>query len=204
MTLLEPLDAWNPFDLLLERDSSRTARPDLALAAAQEAVPAIGVVLVHAQSEYGNGRHAQVDAMVDRVLDRREASRFRIDTRLDDNGTGLRTSGEVESAIAHMDAIVTTRLHGLVLSIKNGVAPVVIDPIPGGAKVLRQARTLGWPVAFDAGQIDERALSEALDYCLTVEARDRALACREAALPRVHAIGADFVREMTAWRDAAA
>ena len=36
-----------------------------------------------------------------------------------------------------MDAVVTTRLHGTVLAIKNGVPPVVIDPIAGGRKVLR-------------------------------------------------------------------
>src|SRR5436853_7033967 len=30
VTMLEPLESWNPFDLLLERDSSRMARPDIS------------------------------------------------------------------------------------------------------------------------------------------------------------------------------
>jgi exopolysaccharide biosynthesis predicted pyruvyltransferase EpsI len=61
-----------------------------------------------------------------------------IDTRLDENRTGLRTAGEVESLIARMDVVLTTRLHGMVLALKNGVPAIAIDSVAGGAKVRRQ------------------------------------------------------------------
>ena len=34
LTMIAPVSEWNPFDVLFERDSSRGANPDLALAAA--------------------------------------------------------------------------------------------------------------------------------------------------------------------------
>ena len=52
-----------------------------------------------------------------------------IDTRLDANRTGLRTPAQVESLIARTDVVVTTRLHGLVLALKNGVPAVAIDTV---------------------------------------------------------------------------
>ena len=60
----------------------------------------------------------------------------------------MRTAAEVESLIARVDVVVTTRLHGLVLALKNGVPAVAVDPVRGGAKVCRQAQTLGWPYAY--------------------------------------------------------
>lgn len=48
-----------------------------------------------------------------------------------------------------MDAVVTTRLHGMVFALKN-VPALAVDPIRGGAKILRQAEAIGWPVVFVA------------------------------------------------------
>lgn len=39
LTMAEPLDAWNPFDLLLERDSPQNSRPDITFLASSERVP---------------------------------------------------------------------------------------------------------------------------------------------------------------------
>jgi hypothetical protein len=47
--MLQPLDEWNPFDLLLERDSSATARPDITFLSRQPKVPVVEVVQVHPQ-----------------------------------------------------------------------------------------------------------------------------------------------------------
>src|SRR3990170_1932745 len=52
LSMLQPLDVWNPFDLLLERDSSATSRPDISFLSRQASVPVVGVVLVHPQEEY--------------------------------------------------------------------------------------------------------------------------------------------------------
>ena len=53
LTMLQPLEEWNPTALLVERDSSRATRPDLAFLSAQPAVPVVGVILIDAQPEYG-------------------------------------------------------------------------------------------------------------------------------------------------------
>lgn len=183
LSMLHRVDDWNPFHLLLERDSDRTARPDLSLLSRQPKVPVVGLCLVHPQKEYGKrGRHAEVEQAVRRLLTAREAAVVEIDTRLDQNRTGLRTPAEVESLIARMDVLVTTRLHGTVLALKNGVPAIAIDPIAGGAKVRRQAEVLGWPLVFDAEQLEVAALEKAFDHCLTGAARDEARICAARAV----------------------
>ena len=100
-----------------------------------------------------------------------------IDTRLDINSTGLRTPAEVESLIARMDVVLTTRLHGMVLALKNGVPAIAIDPIAGGAKICRQAETIGWRLVFTVDALTDQALQEAFDYGLTEAARAKAREC---------------------------
>jgi len=194
LSMLQPLDVWNPFDLLLERDSDRTSRPDISFLSERTLVPVVGVVLVHPQEEYGGrAMHGAANEAVRRLLSGREVAAVPIDTRLDVNETGLRTSAEVESLVARMDLLVTTRLHGTALSIKNGVPAIVIDPIAGGAKVKRQADTLGWPLVFTADSLRDETLSEAFDYCLTPQARARARECRERARAIVKAVRDEFI-----------
>jgi hypothetical protein len=176
LTMLEALDVWNPFDVLLERDSSVTSRPDLALLAPSSTVPVVGVVQVHPQKEYTRGAHDAAKGAIERLIASRHVAAVPIDTRLDVNAGGLRTAAEVESLIARMDVIVTTRLHGLVLGLKNGIPVVAIDPIAGGAKLARQAATIGWPLCFEANA-DADELARAFDHCLTEEARAEARAC---------------------------
>src|SRR5205814_9835753 len=95
--------------------------------------------------------------------------------------TGLRSAAAVESLIARMDVVLTTRLHGLVLAIKNGVPAIAIDPIAGGAKVLRQANTIDWPLCFPADALDDGELNAAFDFCLTAGARAQARECFDRA-----------------------
>jgi hypothetical protein len=201
LSMLQSVAEWNPFDLLLERDSDRAARPDVSLLCRQGLVPVLGVCLVHRQKEYGaRGRHREADEAIRRVLASREAAVVPIDTRLDENGTGLRSPREVESLIARMDAVLTTRLHGTVLALKNGVPALAIDPVAGGAKVKRQADALGWPVVFTADALDERPLQEALDYCLTDAARAQARECAERAAGALLKTRDDFLAALTASR----
>ena len=105
-----------------------------------------------------------------------------VDTRLDTNATGLRTAAQIESLIARMDVVLTTRLHGTVLALKNGVPALAVDPVAGGGKIRRQAEALGWPVVLAADRLDDAVLREAFDYCLTTEARAAARACAERAV----------------------
>jgi hypothetical protein len=182
LSMLAPLDTWNPFDALFARDSSEAARPDLTFLAKPALVPVVGVILVHPQAEYQGGLHGAVDAAIHRVLGARDVAVVRIDTRLDVNATGFKTAAQVESLVARMDAVVTTRLHGLVLALKHGVPPVAVDPIAGGAKIRRQTETIGWPVLLAAESLTDDGLGRALDYCLTGEARASAHECRRRAV----------------------
>lgn len=193
LTMLQALDEWNPFDLLWERDSSATARPDIAFLSRQPHVPVVGVVLVHHQHEYRRGLHEAANDSIRRLVASRELAVVDIDTRLDVNATGLRSPAEVESLIARMDVVVTTRLHGTVLAIKNGVPAVAIDPVAGGAKVRRQAETIGWPVVFTADALTDEALQRAFEYCLTAAARHKAKACRARAARLVQQTREQFV-----------
>jgi hypothetical protein len=197
VSMLEPLDVWNPFDMLIERDSSRTSRPDISFLSDMRKVPLAGVVLVHQQTEYPGAMHQDANAAIERLLATREIVRVPIDTRLDTNSTGLRTPAEVESLIAAMDVVVTTRLHGTALAIKNGVPPVVIDPIAGGRKVLSQARTIGWKVAFAADELDDHTLRQALDYCLSDEGRAEVLRVRERVIEEAMHARNDFITAMS-------
>jgi hypothetical protein len=202
VSLLQPLDQWNPFELLLERDSDRTARPDISFLSREPVVPVVGVVLADFQEEYGDrSLHAVADRAVRELLEASDVAVVEIDTRLDENDTGLQNPSQVESLIARMDAVVTTRLHGTVLSLKHGVPPLVIDPVAGGAKVLRQARSLEWPAVFVADSLDAEELCAAFDWSLTKEARLQAQRCAARASSTLEAVRSEFVQYMGRDRD---
>ena len=137
LSMLLPVESWNPFDFLIERDSNRAAHPDIVFGARGAHVPVVGICRVEA---YDSASVSEANAAIDRLVASSKVVAVEIDTRLDENGTGLRNAAEIESLLARMDAVVTTRLHGLVLALKNRVPVVAIDPEPGGAKVRRQAQ----------------------------------------------------------------
>jgi hypothetical protein len=200
LTMLEPLERFDPFDRLWERDSSRTARPDLAFATAPARVPVVGVVLIDTQPEYGTrDRSGVAHGKIEVLLAGREVAALRIDTRLDRNAAGLKSAAEVESLIARTDAVITTRLHGLVLALKCGVPAVAIDSVQGGGKVRRQAETLGWPVHL-AAEVTAGELRAALDHALTEDARRAARACRDRAARAAAEVGEELIAALAAWR----
>ncbi|MCQ3937016.1 MAG: hypothetical protein DPW18_08230 [Chloroflexi bacterium] len=189
-----PLDDWNPFDLLIERDSSHRAHPDISFLSRKPHVPVIGLCLVE---HYEGAPVEEANAAIHRLLESNEAAVIPIDTRLDTNQTGLRTPAEVESLLARMDAVVTTRLHGTALSLKNGVPVLAIDPEVGGWKIRRLAELVGWKVIFNVDDLDEKALQKALDFCLTDEARALARACGDRASQMVREVKREFIAEVT-------
>jgi hypothetical protein len=204
LTMLESLDAWNPFDLLFERDSSATSNPDVSFLSRQVRVPVVGVVLIDTQPEYKERDALKVaNSAIRRLVASREMSAVVIDTRLDANSTGLRSASEVESLIARMDVVLTTRLHGTVLALKNGVPAVVVDPVAGGGKIHRQAETIGWPLVFAADRNLDGALGQAFDYCLTEEARIKARECRERAKGMVREVRDKFISSLARAREMA-
>jgi Polysaccharide pyruvyl transferase len=195
LTMLGGEGAWNPFDLLFERDggANERARPDLSFAA--EPAPALtvtAVLLAQPQGEYPGGLHGAAAEAIARLPDLRPTALFHTDTDLLD-ADRVRSAAEVASLIARADLVVTTRLHGLVLALRQGVPAVAIDPIAGGAKLSRQAEAIGWPALVSAATLTDEALGEAFDYCLTPEARSRARECAEGAQRELAELEQSFV-----------
>jgi hypothetical protein len=197
LSMLDPLDAWNPFDRLWERDSSVTARPDMVFLSMQPQVPIVGLVLIDTQPEYGErDTHQRANQALRRLAAERGAAAVNIDTRLDTNTTGLSTAAQIESLIARMDVVLTTRLHGTVLAIKNGVPPLVVDSVVGGGKIRRQAETIGWPCVLPVESVTDEALQDAFRYCLTSEARAKAKDCASRARMRIEQVRAEFIEAL--------
>jgi Polysaccharide pyruvyl transferase len=192
VSLLEPLARWNPFSAVFPRDGADGARPDVCFLSHPPDAPVVGVVLVHPQTEYDDGAHDVAGAAIAQLVERADVTAVPLDTRLDANASGLVTEAQVESLIARMDAVVTTRLHGLVLALKNGVPALAIDPIRGGAKVKRQAETVAWPVCFTPEALDARELDRALAWCLTPDARAAARECAARAASLLADLPAQF------------
>jgi hypothetical protein len=194
LSMHEHLSEWNPFDLLLERDSSRGRHPDMAFLSAPAKVPVVGVCRVE---PYPGGLVSEANEVINRLIGSRQMAVVEIDTRLDAfSANHLRSAAEIESLIARVEVMLTTRLHGLVLALKNGIPPIAIDPEPGGAKIHRQAKLLGWPASFIVDQLDDLALQEAFQYCLTDESRVKAKRCCEHARRLVVDMGKNFVAEI--------
>ena len=192
LTILEP-EAREPFHMLFEREGEEP-RPDIAFGARTPQVPVAGIALTPGQDEYDAGRHDHVREAVDRLVAGRDMAVVDVDTNLFPGGGRLRTPAEVESLMARTDVVVTNRLHGLVLALKSGVPAVVVDPIAGGAKVSRQAETVGWPAVLAGDSLEARELERAFDWCLTDEAREEARRCRDRAETAVGALREEFLR----------
>ena len=202
LSMIPPLDDWNPFDDLLERDSDRGARADVVFASPPRGfasppreVPVAAAVLVEPYTpEYPDAdRQEEARQGALRLLASRELKVTEVDTRLPVNESGLRTPGEVEAAIARADVVVTTRLHGLVLALKNGVPVVAFDVVAGGAKIAKQAGVVGWPHVLLPDEMTDEAAEAALDACLSEEGRRAARECAERATRQVEAIRTELL-----------
>ena len=174
VTMLDHLEPWNPFDVLVERDSRRAQRPDISLLADERHPPVVGLCMIHHQRHYARARHDAVQAAFQRLIESRPMSVVPIDTVIDSRSPGRRSPGEVGALLARMDVVLTNRLHGMVLSLKHGVPALAVDGVERGAKVSRQARALGWPVVLGVDALSDERLTASFEYCLTREARDEA------------------------------
>jgi Polysaccharide pyruvyl transferase len=172
------------FDAVVERDGDGPARPDLSLLRPASRVPVVGVMIGHPQGEYGDrGRHDVVEAAVRHLLASADVAAIPLDTRLDTRDALLpSTPDQVEAVLGRLDALVTARLHGLVLALKQGVPALAVDPIAGGAKVAAQAAALGWPAVVRAEELSASRLQSCLRWCLGDAARRQARACHREAL----------------------
>jgi len=198
LSILDSFEAARAeFDELFERDSDRTSRPELAFVSRFSPVPIVGLMLVHPQNEYGSrALHGSANQQISRLLSEQECAIVRIDTLIVNNPAGLRTASEIESIIARMDCVITTRLHGTVLALKHGVPALVIDPIAGGAKVSAQCRVAGWPICFTAEQLSTDALREAFSYCTSGKAREQARESANVATRLLDELRREFLKSL--------
>lgn len=201
LTMVAPLTDCDPFDALLERDSDRTVRPDLAFLREAGRVPVIGLCLARPQREYGaRQRHEQAAGRLRALLRRAGAAVIELDTVVprSANRVGIGSDAEFESIAARLDAMVTTRLHGMVLALKNDVPVLAVDAIAGRDKVTRQAEVLGWPEVHAIDAVTDADLDAALLRVLHPRARAAAVACAARARSLLADQGAAFAAALEA------
>ncbi|MEK7349244.1 MAG: polysaccharide pyruvyl transferase family protein [Nitrospirota bacterium] len=198
LTLIAPIESWNPFDILLERDSNRITRPDLTLLADTKSVPVVvGRCLVRKQSSYaGRERHDQARQLFDDLIQRRDFAAIDLDTRWYRDGNGLRTPAHFLSALQRIDLLFTNRLHGMVYALKAGVPVVAIDAIEGGAKVSAQAEAIGWPQCIPIENATPERLDAAVDWCLSPQAQGVIESCRKGVLNELREVKREFLAAM--------
>ncbi|MGY1915561.1 polysaccharide pyruvyl transferase family protein [Blastococcus sp. SYSU DS0973] len=161
--------AGTMFDAVLERDAPGVTRPDLAIEGPAPEAPVLAVTFAPVQGEYGDRSRAdRVRGVIEEWLAARALPWFPIDTDLFDKPHPRRPA-QVEALLRRSDAVVTMRLHGLVLGLKHDRPVIACDPVEGGAKVTAQARALEWPLVLSAGEVTSEALDAALARCLDGE-----------------------------------
>ena len=199
VSMIEPLAAWNPFDVVIERDSDRAARPDLAFAAPTPAVPLVGVSFVEPYPAEYPERDMQgaARAAVDDLVAASDAAFVEIDTRLEER---FRRPVDIETLISRLDAMITTRMHGLVLALKHGVPVIAVDPVRGGAKIMAQARTTGWPGAVPAEEATPQRMAELYEFCLGEEGREAARAAAARAQELIEQAKLEFLAALSGGR----
>lgn len=193
LTMIEPVETWNPFDVLIERDSNRTARPDLAFLAESHKRTLAGRCFIQSQPEYGDRqRHQLAIAALDQLVLRAGMTAMPLDTRWGNPDNPIRNTADFSALLSRCDVMLTNRLHGLVLAIREGVPVIALDGIAGGDKVTSQAKSIGWPKVICADQVTSAWLDDALAWCLSPEGRRNADACRERACQSLAPLKSDF------------
>lgn len=177
LTMVLPLEEWNPFHVLLERDSDKATRPDITFLIDTPGVPVVGLCTIARQREYGDRqRHGEAIGLFRQLIEAQGIAAIEIDTRWpsERNSGGLGSPAEVISAIGRTDVLLTNRLHGMVYALKAGVPVLALDPVAGGDKVMAQARILDWPAASTVDEASPEWMTDRLEWCLSAEGRSAA------------------------------
>lgn len=189
VSVVDPADpAVTGFHRVLARDG--TAEPpcvDLSATAPLGPGPPLAVVvLTRGQGEYGVRRcHAEVSESLTRWIHGKDCARAEADTRLAvDDWRLCATPEQFLSLVARADVVLTTRLHGLVLSLRAGTPVLAVDPVRGGAKVSAQGRALRWPAVVAAEGVAPDTLDRWWGWCLS--GAGRSAAARRARLMGNH------------------
>lgn len=156
------------FDALLARDNPQQHRADLAFARQPQRLPVVGVLLVERQAAYGSKqRHLYVKKVFEEYLAAGKVVPLHFDTVVHDNRVGLESGAAFESLLRKVDVLITNRLHGLVLGLKNKTPVVAVDSVAGGGKVSAQAQSIGWPILIPVEALSVETLDETVSKCLS-------------------------------------
>ncbi len=185
------------FDVLLARDNPEQIRADLAFARQVDRLPVVGVLLVERQAAYGSRqRHRYARQVFEEYLQTRQAVPIWLDTIIYGNRVGLKSSSEFESLLRKVDVLITNRLHGLVLGLKNQVPVVAVDSIAGGGKVSAQAKALGWPVLIPVEELDVELLAQNVQMCFKKGLKTELAQTHQQGLASIHAAQAEFLQTL--------
>jgi len=141
------------------RDGMNPSFFDLALDDVRPACPPspgrslrVGLCFRGRQKEYGraNCKAGRAEAVLKRVAATITSRPVRISTELVQNSpSGLR------SQLDEVDLVLTTRLHGSLLTLGHGKPVIAIDQIEGGAKVLPVLQRIHWPYVLPVEKASE-------------------------------------------------
>lgn len=191
-------EASNTFDFLYPRDLPKKFNPDIVFSAPYQEKPLIGVCLVHPQKEYGDRqRHHHVNQVVHEYLEKYDLPYIYLDTLYRNNPVKIPNTQSFETLLRKVDVVISSRLHGMVFSLKNGTPVVAIDAIAGGAKLTSQAKALSWPYILNGDKLTSEQIDVAVNDCLKEDARDLVVQVRESALDKIKQIELQFKQDLT-------
>lgn len=193
VSIVESSDLSDDFDVIIARDGrGLPTNPDISLLTITPKTPVVGLMYVGYQREYPTQQHYAVEHLVSEVVAEMDLAVVPIDTRLPHNKHGLTSISQIESVISAMDIVITTRLHGSILALRNGIPAVAIDSVPGGAKVLAQMQGIGWPLAYCIDQLNKKVLKDAINKALLGESKKLAIKVTMQAVGNMKSIEQDF------------
>jgi hypothetical protein len=149
----------HPFDYVIPRDFFEIKNPDLAFCANNKLLPVVGIFKVHPQNEYGKlQRHDHGHRCIDKYINDSGHACIHLNTynwadSFTDYSHSTSNASQLESLISKCDYIISTRMHGLVYSLKCNTPVLAIDCIDVGAKVTAQAEAVGWPAIVNGDRI---------------------------------------------------
>nr|WP_152498635.1 polysaccharide pyruvyl transferase family protein [Nocardiopsis prasina] len=183
--------AFLGFHAVLARDGT-CAGPerDLAQGAPRKGreLPVVGVTAAPGQPEYGAlSAHDRVHEALSGWLVAKDCGRLPLDTRLDrTDWRHCAHPDQFDALVRRTDLVVTTRLHGLVLALRNGVPALAVDPVVHGAKVAAQGRAWNWPVLTVEDPVrgpDPASLDRWWEWCLAEGRREAGLRAADTVSP---------------------
>ena len=165
----------DPFDFSISRENQLICYEDVAMLApsvgarrserSSKRPLKIGVSLRGAQGEYGEKRclHERTEELVLTAIS--EASRCRPTEVVSLENHLVRANkrpAEIEVDYSSCDLIITSRFHGGVLAVRNGVPFIAIDQITGGAKVSKLLGGLGWAHVYRVNDVGKSELVKSI------------------------------------------